>query len=172
METTPNRLKRVYSARLDDKSAKKAKYLLSSSESSTDDSESIVTPFVDNFFGNEMPYLFDAKKDAFLLDVRAMPPIKKPSDEHYDIRLFCRDLRSYPNDSVVSKHCAPWGEFGIFSQPNQFFVVEKKFFISNGQVESILLSSVSEPTNQLLVKFQFFEGWADQAALRAYKNYQ
>lgn len=168
METTPNRPKRVFSARLDDTSAKKAKYLLSSSESSTDESES----FVNNFFGNEMPYLFDAKKDVFLLDAKAKPPIKKPSDEHYAIELFCRDLRSYPNDSVVSKHCAPWGEVGIFSQPGQFFVVEKKFFLSGGQIESILLSSVSEPANQLLVKIQFFEGWADQAALRAYNNYQ
>jgi hypothetical protein len=119
--------------------------------------------FEDAFFfeSGHVPFLYKPG-DKFILDpnVRAKGDrmVLIMDDRNERRNLFSRDLRSHENGTLVSKHCAPWGDMNILH--NNVFKILSRVFSSGGEVSFIHLREVGEK-REFFIEPAFFAGWLD-----------
>lgn len=71
--------------------------------------------------------------------------------------LFSRDIRSYENGTLVSKHCAPWGNVNILH--NNVFRILSRVFSTTGDVSYVIIREVGEGEREFFIEPAFFAGW-------------
>lgn len=86
-----------------------------------------------------------------------------------EIVLLSRELQYFVNNTVVTKHCAPWGESAILC--GRSFVIKTKIFNSDGSVSSIIVTNQESPSVSYSLKPAFFVGWADDAIRSSYDSF-
>ena len=136
-------------------------FTLSASLLLTNIKESIT--FEDVFFAESgnVPFLYKPG-DKFILDpnvrVRGDRMVLIMDDRNEQRNLFSRDLRSHENGTLVSKHCAPWGNTNVLH--NNVFKILSRVFSSSGEVSFIHLREVGEK-REFFIEPAFFAGWLD-----------
>jgi hypothetical protein len=120
--------------------------------------------YVDNWFQEQshVPIAFNMKEDGFTLNAdrndRSLDVIRhRIRDDRRNQR--SRQLWSFTNDCVVTKHCEPWGETAVLC--NKFFIIIKKFFAANSKVSHIIIRDTSAPHHEYLLDNAFFSGWSN-----------
>lgn len=84
------------------------------------------------------------------------------------INQYARDLRTYKNGTVVTKHLAPWGNASTLYDDS--FVLVKKVFLYDGSVMEIHVKS-QQNGQEYVLNDTFFPGWIDLYTLNAHYNY-
>ncbi len=93
------------------------------------------------------------------------------AEKNYKRNLFSRHIITYSNGSIVSKHCAPWGDLDILH--NEVFTIEKKFFNMNAELDSVLIKQYPVADNrEYLIGPKFFLGWLDNKTMQDYEKFK
>lgn len=101
--------------------------------------------------------LEESSNDRFTMKILLSEKNKKRS-------LFSRHILTYTNGSIVSKHCAPYGNLDLLS--NDMFIIKRKFFNSNSELVNVLIEhAYSSSVREYLIGPDFFLGWLDTSAL-------
>lgn len=148
----------------------------SSSESSTtgDEDEKEAHRYAIHFFGMKgRPFNHSKEDRTFSLD-----PVTTNLDQFRiatnsvrdeEIVLLSRELQYFMNGTIVTKHCAPWGEEAVLC--GRSFVIKTKIFDSNGTVSSIVITNQETPSVTYSLQPAFFVGWADNAIRHSYDSF-
>lgn len=148
----------------------------SSSESSTtgDEDEKEAHRYAIHFFGTKgRPFNHSKEDRTFSLD-----PVTTNLDQFRiatnsvrdeEIVLLSRELQYFMNGTIVTKHCAPWGEEAVLC--GRSFVIKTKIFDSNGTVSSIVITNQETPSVTYSLQPTFFVGWADNAIRHSYDSF-
>ena len=119
-----------------------------------------------------MPYGFDVEKDSYILNPLATHTSicqSLMSTRNKNRNLFARDIRSYKNGSIISKQCAPWGNFSWLF--NQRFIIVKRVANDGGEIDFVVVKEKDgEPNTEFYLGPAFFAGWTTQEALESYYN--
>ncbi len=120
------------------------------------------------WFDDKVPYTYNTKRDGWSLgakDNRRARPRRVTQEEDSP---FGRDLRSYEDGAMISKHCGPYGHSNVLA--GEIFSLRRKFFSPDGKIASIEIKCMVAPFRKLLLDPTYFAGWYDTAALEAYRD--
>lgn len=147
---------------------------VTSSSSSSDESNVVeegqveVIESLDNFFFSgtsaAIPPLYRSG-DTLMLDPSVNTPrdmmMMLMSEKNAHRLIFSRDIRAYEKGTIVSKHCAPWGDFNILH--NAVFEILRSVYDGTGQARFVLVRCIDgfERDREFLLEPAFFLGWLD-----------
>lgn len=129
-----------------------------------EDEEEPSATFCDLFFSEAgVPFGFNPQEDAFLLDPNyvdsSLPynSVKRYISTH---DIFARNIRSYENGSIISRHRESWGNLNVLFL-TEFTIVKKIYRSKGSELAFVLIKEVESPHREYMIEPPFFEGWLD-----------
>jgi hypothetical protein len=94
---------------------------------------------------------------------------KKDRTRQGALGLFGRSLPSFPNGTLLSKQCGPWGRLEVLKERK--FLLKQKFVDSWGDMRGAIISPVLMEGVDLFIGAEFHDGWATDAHVEEYREY-
>ena len=110
-------------------------------------------------------------QDAFALDSLSPGNVGKDLRSELlervrpEASLHARNILTFENGTVVSKHQAPWGDNSCLYE--KVFIINKKVFTLNGDVLAVHIRARDDESREYVLNKAFFQGWLDAYSIEA-----